>query len=213
MAKTRQTKENLQETFVTGLTGIFKIAGYKKTFFSYWFSIVPIAISLIGVAVVPIFKLDPLKFVLEIKTIMIDFLPGILGFTIAGFALMVGFIQAGMLDKITEPAKDSKFSLYQKMSSTFATNVILQAVALMIAYAVHFINYVDTNRGYTFNLSKTSVEVINYLGILVLTYWFSISLFLIIQIIVNIFGFSQLHHYFINKAKLDALDEEKDTNH
>jgi hypothetical protein len=211
MAKTNQTKDNLRETFLTGLSGIFKIAGLKKTFFSYWFSIVPIFIALITVVCILIFRLDSLKFVLEIKNTMLDFLPGILGFTIAGFALMVGFIQAGMLDKITEPVKDSKFSLYQKMSSTFATNVILQAVALIIAYTAHFINYIDSNRNNAFKLPSNSAEIINYLGVFVLSYWFSISLFLVIQIIVNIFGFSQLHHYFINKAKLDENEGESGT--
>lgn len=209
MAKTRQTKENIQATFLTGLSGIFKIVGYKKIFFSYWLTILPVIISVISVLLSLMLHLDPLNFLLELKNVMIDFLPGILGFTIAGFALMVGFIQSGMLDKITEPIRDSKFSLYQKMSATFATNVILQAMALIIAYIVHFISYFDSNKKIDYNIPGALAETANYLGILLLSYWFFISLFLVIQIIINIFGFSQLHHYFINKAKIEA--EEVDS--
>lgn len=206
--KTRHTTDTLRETFITGLSAVFRIAGYKKTFFSVWFTKAPVYISILASIIFYFFKIDYYEGIVELKTQMIAFLPSILGFTIAGYSLMVGFIQAGMLDKITEPSRDSNFSLYQKMSSTFAVNVILQAVALIIAYAVHFIIFVDAKRNLNFNTPPLLILATNIFGFAVLAYWFSISLFMIIQIVLNIFSFSQLHHYFVNKGKVDSQMEQ-----
>lgn len=205
---TKHTTDTLRETFITGLSAVFKIAGLKKTFFSVWFTKVPIYISVCGLILFYFFKIDYYKGIIELKDLMLNFLPGILGFTIAGYSLMVGFIQAGMLDKITEPSKDTNFSLYQKMSSTFAVNVILQAIALIIAYSVHFIIFIDCERGVLINVPSNLILVSNIIGFILLSYWFFISLFMVIQIVLNIFSFSQLHHYFVNKQKVDSKIEE-----
>jgi hypothetical protein len=201
---TKHTTDTLRETFITGLLAVFKIAGYKKTFFSVWFTKLPIYVSIVTSILFYFCKLDFYEGIMELKVQMLNFLPGILGFTIAGYSLMVGFIQAGMLDKISEPTYDSNFSLYQKMSSTFAVNVILQAIALIIAYFVHFVIFIDTKRGMALNLPSDLIYIVNILGFVVLTYWFWISLLMVIQVVLNIFSFSQLHHYFVNKQKVDS---------
>jgi hypothetical protein len=210
---TKHTSETLRDTFITGLSAVFKIAGYKKTFFSVWVTIWPIYISVAGCIIFLTFGIDLYKGIIELKSLMLNFLPGILGFTIAGYSLMVGFIQAGMLDKITEPSRDSNFSLYQKMSSTFAVNVILQAIALIIAYFVHFFVFIDMESKLRIDTSIWVKFTVNIIGFLFLAYWFFISLFMVIQIVLNIFSFSQLHHYFVNKQKVDAqADNSKNSN-
>lgn len=205
--ETEQTNENLDKTFITGFSALFKIAEFEKSFFSSWASVLPI-ISAIIILVFSLFlNVDSYKLIVEIKGLIINFLPGILGFTLAGYSLMVAFIQAGMLNEITEPSKDSKFSLYQKMSSTFAINVILQALSLVLAYFVHFLIYFDANRKEKFIYQECYLKFINTIGLLVIVYAFFISLFMIIQIVLNIFTFSQLHHYFINKEKIAAKEK------
>lgn len=209
---TKHTTDTLRETFITGLPAVFKIAGYKKTFFSVWVTKIPIYICIISSIFFYFFNLDFYEGIKELKTQMLNFLPGILGFTIAGYSLMVGFIQAGMLDKISEPINESKFSLYQKMSSTFAVNVILQAIALIIAYIVHFVIFIDTKLGIVLYLPSDLINIINILSFALLTYWFPISLLMVIQVVLNIFSFSQLHHYFVNKQKVDSQMNSNDKN-
>lgn len=204
---TRQTEESLRETFLTDLTGIFKVSGLRKSFFKKWPTILPIILSVVICATSFILNIDQLSWLKEFRTLMVDFLPGILGFTIAGYSLMVGFIQAGMLDRITEPSKENKFSLYQLMSSAFAINILIQAFALIVAYSVHLIIFIDENKNIKLNFPNWYMLSINYIGLLVLSYWFFISLFMTIQIVINIFSFSQLHHYFVNKAKLDSSEK------
>ena len=92
------------------------------------------------------------------------------------------------------------------MSAILAINIMLQAIALIIAYTFHFINYFDSNKSIPNFLPSQYIAIVNYLGIVILSYWFSLSLLMVIQIILNIFGFSQLHHYFINKDKIERLE-------
>jgi hypothetical protein len=185
------------------MSAVFKIAGYKKTFFSVWITKLPIYISAIGAVIFYLLDVDYYQGIIELKNLMINFLPGILGFTVAGYALMVGFIHGEMLDKITEPSQDNDFSTYQKMSAIFAVNIILQGLALILAFLTHFVIFVDLNREVSFALPSQLVHVFNIIGFTILTYWFFVSLLMVIQIVLNIFSFSQLHHYFVNKRKVD----------
>lgn len=209
MNKTNQTFDNIQKTFVLGLSGVFKITGFRNVFWGNWVSKTPIIISFITLTLLLIFKVDPFPFILELKNVMISFLPGILSFTIAGFALMVGFIQSGMLNEISEQQKDSNFSLYQIMSAKFALNIILQAIALLISYFTHFVVYFDSNKKLYFDFPVNFYFIVNHLGVIILVYWLSFSFILTIQIVLNIFGFSQLHHYFIVKEKIVNLNDAK----
>lgn len=205
---TKHTTDTLRETFITGISAVFKIAGYKKSFFSVWTTKLPIYISIITVIIFYFFDIDYYEGILELKTQMLSFLPGILGFTIAGYALVIGFIHGGMLTRITEPSKDTRFSLYQKMSATFAVNIIFQGFALIIAYLVHFVMFIDAKQ-ILLTPPLCVIIILNVLCFIILTYWFLISLFMIIQIVLNIFSFSQLHHYFVNKQKVDSKSDTK----
>ncbi|MDB5159483.1 MAG: hypothetical protein JWR50_4190 [Mucilaginibacter sp.] len=200
--ETKQTIENIKETFVVGLKGIIKISGFFKDIWKYKVSRYSIIISILTPIVSSIFKVDNAALLCEIQSQMIVFLPCILGFTIAGYALVVGFVQSNMINKITEPAKDTNFSLYQLMSSKFAMNVILQGVSLVFAYLYHFIIYFNSNSKLNLQFSNCYISSVNIIGLILLSFWFTISVLLVIQIVINIFNFSQLHHYFINIGKV-----------
>lgn len=204
MAKTNQNYDIIKETTIFGFNSIFKIVGKKKKIFSYWINIVSIIFACIIVISCILFKINPYIILIEIKNLMIDFLPGILGFTVAGYSFMIGLIHVGMINKITEPFnKENNFSLYQKSSATFAANIIIQAVSLVIAYLFHFFIFFDKNENLNINLIDIYITLINLFALLLISYLFAISLLMVIQVIINIFNFSQLHHYFVNKEKLD----------
>ena len=201
--ETKQTYENLNETLILGFNSIFKIVGIQKILFSKWINYVPIIISLCFTLICYLLKVNIFEIIVEITSLMISFLPGILGFTVAGYSLMIGLIQAGMLNNITEPkSEENKFSLYQIMSATFAANVIIQAISLLIAFAYYLLNFIDSRKEFQFHFSSNFINMINLIGLIMIFYFFSISLLMIIQVIINIFNFSQLHHYFVNKEKI-----------
>jgi hypothetical protein len=209
--ETKQTYDNLNETLILGFNSIFKIVGLKKILWSNWINCMPIILALIFIIFCLIFKIDFFESIKDITNLMINFLPGILGYTVAGYSLMIGLIQAGMLNRITEPCDDkNKFSLYQTMSSTFAVNIMIQAIALIIAFLFHFIMYLDKNKKEIFFYeNELCFSILNGIGLFIIFYFFSISLFMIIQVIINIFNFSQLHHYFVNKEKIEQKNKLK----
>lgn len=208
--ETKQTYDNLNDTLILGFNSIFKIVGIKKILFTSWINYLPIIASLCFTFLCYLFEVNIYDIIKEITSLMISFLPGILGFTVAGYSLMIGLIQAGMLNRITEPKSiENKFSLYQIMSSTFAANVIIQAIALIFAFFYHLLNFIDINRKCQFYLSINFINTINLIGLIFIFYLFSISLLMVIQVIINIFNFSQLHHYFVNKEKIEIIENNK----
>jgi hypothetical protein len=113
-----------------------------------------------------------------------------------------------MINKITEPlSKENKFSLYQKSSATFAANIIIQAISLVFAYLFHLFIFFDVNKNLKIDNKDIYVTLINLVALLSISYLFVISLLMIIQVIINIFNFSQLHHYFVNKGKIEGSED------
>ena len=117
---TKQTKENLNDITVFGLIGIVKVFGSfkdikknKVTLFTLLVSlflkivkkikviVYTLLISLFLQIVIISESVDTYQSIIMTKDIMMSFLPNILGFTIAGYTLIVGFIQNNMLNKIT----------------------------------------------------------------------------------------------------------------
>lgn len=204
MTKTNQNFDIIKETTIFGFNSIFKIVGIKKVLLSNWINITPLVSAFFIVIICFLLNINPYIVLIEIKDIMLNFLPGILGFTVAGYSFMIGLIHAGMINKITEPFdKESNFSLYQKSSATFAANIIIQAVSLVIAYSFHLFIFFDKNKNLNININNIYLSLINLFALLTISYLFTISLLMIIQVIINIFNFSQLHHYFVNKEKLE----------
>lgn len=101
--ETKHTIETIKETYVLGISGIIRILGFKRSFFSTWVEICSAIFSLLLLVFCFAVGMNPFDIILDIKTLMINFLPSIIGFTLAGYSLVIGFVQAGMLNKITEP--------------------------------------------------------------------------------------------------------------
>lgn len=202
--ETRHTSNTVKETNVLGFYGIFKILGFKRIFCSTWVEISSVFLTFSLILIFFFLNLNPFDFLVELKSLILNLLPSIIGFSLAGYALVVGFVQAGMLNRITEPLLSGKdnFSLYQKMSAAFAMNIILQIIGLLIAIFIHILIIIDENN-HKFILADSFVKFINWMGFLIISYWFFLSLLLTVQIVLNIFGFSQLHQYLINKDKLN----------
>lgn len=208
MTKTNQNYDIIKETTIFGFNSIFKIVGIKKVLFSNWINIVPLVSAFLIVILCLLLKINPYIVLIEIKDLMLNFLPGILGFTVAGYSFMIGLIHVGMINKITEPLnEESKFSLYQKSSATFAANIIIQAVSLVIAYSFHLFIFFDKHENLNVDLKNIYTTLINLLALLSISYLFTISLLMVIQVIINIFNFSQLHHYFVNKEKMEKMNQ------
>lgn len=207
----QQTEENIEITTKFGIDTILKIVFRNKLFKSHAFGY-SVLFTVFFFSLIILFKQNPVYYIIEIKTQCISFIPGILGFTLSAYALLVGFSQTEMLLKITEPLKEEnknskvvkgQYSLYQIMSSTFAINVIVQALALALAYFVHFVSILSIRTNITSFFHNGVICATNYLTLFLMLYAIWISIFLVVQSVVNIFNFSQLHQFYVNKEKLN----------
>jgi len=149
---------------------------------------------------------DSFGYIVEVKNLMLNMLPNLLGFTLAGYTLIVGFVQETMTSKITEPLEDEKYSTYQKTSGTFAVNILFQIVALFGASLYHLYILLVSKNIVTFKVSANTLIWLNAFFLGLILFLFFISLFIIYKIVLNVFDFSQLHHYFIGKSKIDAVN-------
>src|ERR1700744_433486 len=104
--ETKQTFKNIEDTFIVGLPGILKISGTIQNLWKYHVSRYSIITAIVLPILAMLAKLNLAKLIDEVQSQMIIFLPCILGFTIAGYSLVVGFVQSNMLNKISEPSKD-----------------------------------------------------------------------------------------------------------
>lgn len=203
---TKHSTKTLKDGFVTGFKGVFLISGFlSKPLEPLTFKL---ALLLSTIFVITIFWLDVSIYeaILIIKDSCINLLPGILGFTIGGYSFLIGFIQPDLMNKISEPRGDTVFSLFQKASASFACNILIQAIALIIAYIIHFIIFIDSLAKKDFDIPIWMITFMNSAGLIIVTISFSLSLAVILQLVLNVFNFSQLHHYFINKQKLENKD-------
>lgn len=198
------------DDILLGLIGVFNIVGLKKIFWSNWISKTPIVLSLLTVVLIKIFNINTYLLIKEITNSIISFLPGILGFTVAGYTLVVGFVQNEIAKKISIKREGKKYTLYQTISATFALNIITQAFGLIFGFLVHFIIFFDENKTVPINISNKLIDYINVVGLIIISYWFIFTLLLTIQVIVNVFNFSQLYHYFTtNEIKQDNKKTKK----
>lgn len=210
--KTKHTTESIQQGFLLDFEGIFTIAEFKKNPFKpLTFKIAGVAWAIFSVWVL-IWKIPIYDLIVDMVNNLIIWIPCILGFTIGGYSFLIGFIQSNLMQKISEPRPNSPFSLFQIASAAFACNILIQSLTLAIAFAIHFIIFLDTKNPSKIPYPFLYLEILNIIGFLIVGFAFALSLAVTVQIVVNVFNFSQLHHYNTNKEKLDQKSSDTSTD-
>lgn len=206
---TKQTKALILETFILGVKGIVRISGVIREPFKAKSYLVCAILASIFILLIFILGISSFDTINELVSIATNLLPGILGFSIGGYSFLVGFIQSGLMNRISEPQEGSKFSLYQEASASFAVNILLQALTLGLAYIFHFITYISQRSSTKLGRIADYSSFINCFGLILIAFALSTSFASIIQLIANVFNFSQLYHYDVNKAKVDRKEVEE----
>jgi hypothetical protein len=200
---TKHTKESIREGFILDFKGIFTIAEFKtKPLKPLTFKIATIVWAIFSLWTL-LLKIPVYDLLVDMVNNLIIWIPCILGFTIGGFSFLIGFIQSNLMQKISEPRQNSPFSLFQIASAAFACNILIQSLTLAIAFVVHFVIFIDTKNPSKIHYSDNYIDVVNIGAFLLVGLAFALSLAVTVQIVVNVFNFSQLHHYNTNKEKLD----------
>lgn len=134
---------------------------------------------------------------IQITSIM----PNILGFNLGGYVLLIGLNSQSILNEITEPdLPKSKYSLFQKQSSVFAFSILIQATAILLAFIVNSIIEIGDKIIINSNLAL-SFNLIALILFCTISYY---SILLIGQIILNIFNFGQILHFYVRINESDS---------
>ncbi|MCT4587304.1 MAG: hypothetical protein N4A71_05735 [Carboxylicivirga sp.] len=175
---------------------LFKIYGGFYGFITsiyFWFALVcSVFFILINSFLLGI---EEFELINKVVGVLLSTFPSILGFNIGAYALVIGFGDKSVLDKIRESEGENGYSLFQTIGGTFAVSVLIQSFTFMIAFLVNLFteSFGDLN---ALNLSYSTISSFNRIIAFIVLFSALYSVALIPKIVLNVFSFSQLYHFF-----------------
>jgi len=206
MSKPQKSIKELHSFGISGIIDILKIKGTFKKFPFY----LSILFSLVTVLFVWLSYDDKLyPFVEGTSKILLSFFPNLLGFSLGGYALVVGFSNT---DLIKEGSSLTKHSLYQILNAIFSLSIIFQIFTTILCFSIGWFIEVASHNGVSFDLGFLN-PVINALVLYLLLFGSTYSLFLTPYVITNLFTLSQLNnlHLTIENINDQKIIEENNT--
>lgn len=155
---------------------------------------IDIAISIF----IDVLKLDVYKLVVSFTNIYMTILPSLLGFNLGAYALLIGLASSDLIKKMSS-SYETKFTSFQRASSVFGFCVLLQALALIIA----FLFQISINLGADVSLNihphsnfELFFDCLNFSGLFILNLFGIYSILILISVIGSIFAISQAAHFY-----------------
>jgi len=183
-------KLNIRELHRVGIFGILSILRIKGTFkkFPFHSSWIVSIVIVILVAALDVEKLY--SFLKSTSEILVAFFPSLLGFSLGGYALVVGFSN---MDLIKKASSTEKHSLYQILNAIFALSIIFHVFTTILSLSVYW--FIKVEFGELVNLE---IDVLNHFVnavLLFLLLFASIySLWLTPYVVTNLFTLSQINN-------------------
>ena len=175
-----------------GLKGILNKYTSKK-FYTSKYIVFCIVLTCI-LKIVPIISSDSsetiYKLIEDISSTVLSAFPSLLGFSLAGYALIIGTINIGVMRRMSEPRESmGNLSFFQFVSSVFALSVLIQCVTLLVAFIIHVVLKQEWEMLFGLSSNWVNIPVYGILLFLVLE-----SLVLLGNMVVNIFSYGQSVH-------------------
>lgn len=190
----------LKKLHKVGLGGVIDIVFKHKTFKKIPF-LITILFSVIFIVLLAILNSNKFYNVLQITADLITTVfPGLLGFSLGGYAIAVGFSNN---DLIKYSTNTEKHNIYQILSAIFALSILFQALATIISFIITWGIKVNLNSLFNINFPIVLTYLFNGTLMLILFVSSLYSLLLTPYIITNLFTLSQLNslHFTIEKLK------------
>ncbi len=129
--------------------------------------------------------------------------PSLLGFSLGGYALIIGFGNTSLLKSMTRTKTDKDFTIFQRMNGIFAFGLLLQVLELIFAFIIKFTNILEGSNRISFFLTHPNIsQILNLGGNFLLLWWACWSLIMIPFIVSNVFLFGQMHHLYLTKQRM-----------
>jgi len=195
----------LNELHTIGFKGILDIVLKHKTFRKFPF-ICSIVVSSLFVGFLVFISSDKIFYVLEATSeIITGVFPSLLGFSLGGYAIVVGFSNNDLIKYSTNP---TKHNIYQILSGIFSLSILFQAMATIVSLVIAWCIKINVNSIFKIYPPEFINSSVNALFILILCFTSIYSLFLTPYIITNLFTLSQLNSLHFTLEKLKDSPEE-----
>lgn len=185
------------------MAGLLFIYNKKKLLHSAPF-LLSLAISFLAVVIIAVGFRDVLfSAVQSLTALNLSVFPNLLGFTIGGFALIVGFTGVGDLKKFTLKAKKENGSFYQLLVAVFSVSIFAQFCTILLSYAISFI----ISSHFHFQLFKFEFHnwfyAVNGIIVFVLFLFPLWSFFTIPYLVLDLFNFAQTNHSIATANRIE----------
>ena len=174
-----------------GLLSVYEIASLMKEKYFWPSTIVGIMVPSACVYL----EVSLLELIALTADTIILILPGIIGVTLAGYALIAGLGNTDFIRKASNPTSNGGFSYQQRTTAVFGMSIFVQAVILIVSFLLTVLSPIITMVPVHAGLADT----VNFIVLALLIGAGLYALFLIIDTVVSIFNYAQTVHFVIRK--------------
>lgn len=126
----------------------------------------------------------------EISNLIISSFPSLIGFILAGYAVLIGCSGTDLIKPLCKLNEKSDISHFQNISATFAVVMIGLISTFLIGFLVSIVYKAEVYFWFA-----SGYSVFNALIVFILTYMAIYSIWSLCDITVNVFNFSQYINY------------------
>lgn len=129
--------------------------------------------------------------------------PSIVGFVLSGYALLIGFGNSEVTQKLSVKLDGRKNALFQEINATFAMMLLFLIVTLLLSF---LISTVAASQIDTWGIPSKCIDFVNVVVFHVFLFFILYSLLSLLDVVMNIFNFGQFA-YFVNNTKKEKEGE------
>lgn len=206
-------EDEFKEQHLAGLKGISHLYGINQIERS-WPLFAGFFIALLLTIVFGLSEVSAISILNILIPLGSTIFPTILGFSLAGFALVIGFSSSSNFEWFTEKAKNEKGSLYQITIAIFSIHLILNFITVVGFILASLILQTKAYSNFPWITSLlTDYPGLKLLFIFALLFLAFYSLSTLPLLVVNIFNLSQANHSVASMNRhLKELEEISDSD-
>lgn len=191
-------KKSIESQHRHGLSGLVATYSLNNLFRGLRLSL-PIAIALFLLIQYGGSSKKSFEIISDICSLAISIIPNLLGFMLGGYAILISFGNVDILKQLAE-LKEKGGSLYQQLSSIFAFCLVVQGYSLLYYAILSIIIKLE--------IKSPDFEIVNDIGVFFTLFTLIYAICSIIDVIINVFSFSQYHHWrLIMEKKVDEKNK------
>ena len=161
----------------------------------------PIVLTVLSFIVCLLSKKEPIVFLDYVSSLILSIGPNMLGFTLSGYALMMGMSNSEFIQALINfREKDKEYSLYQSLNTVFA--VVLGTMFVIILTGAFASIVIEAEIQMPYILSDMTIWY-NWSCLFVLLFLMFYTINSIKDIVINIFNFGQFIQVYSQKSEND----------